>query len=83
MIRITGEEAKQLSDSIEKIEEEIESSEPIQRFIKMSGIVKAYNDRLNQELAKRGYSSVREVKEDGLLAEILDAAGPIPDPDNI
>jgi len=83
MIVISGERAKEISDSLEKMEEEIEQSEPIQRFTRMSEAVKAYTDRLNKELSSRGYASVKDVKEDEVLAEILAAAGPGPDLENI
>lgn len=83
MIVISGERAQEISDSLEKMEEGIESSEPIQRFTRMSEAVKAYTDKLNRELASRGYSDVKEVKEDGVLAEVLAAAGPFPDLDNL
>jgi hypothetical protein len=83
MIVVSGERAQEISDSLEKMEEEIENSEPVQRFIRISEAVKAYTDKLNLELANRGYSNVQDVKEDGVLAEILAAAGPAPDIDKL
>lgn len=83
MTVISNERAQEIFQSLEKMEEEIENSEPLQRFVRMSDAVKAYTDRLNEELVKRGYSNAKDVKDGAVLAEIFEAAGPAPDIDNI
>lgn len=83
MITISGEEAQKIHDSIAKIEEEIEESEPIQRFIRVAAAVRVWRAGMAEEMKKRGYENVADITDDKVLAEILDAAGPMPDIENI
>jgi predicted DsbA family dithiol-disulfide isomerase len=83
MIKISGEEAQEIHDSLEKMNEEIEQSEPIQRLRLVNAAVRVWKKGLTEELKKRGYENVADVTDDNVLAEILEAAGPMPDIENV
>lgn len=83
MITISGEEAQKIHDSIAEIEEEMEKSEPLQRLKQLSAAVRVWRAGMAEEMKKRGYENVADITDDKVLAEILDAAGPMPDIENI
>ena len=83
MLTISGEEAQKIHDSIEKMEEEMEKSEPIQKLQRVAAAVRVWRAGMAEEMKKRGYENIADVTDDKVLAEILEAAGPMPDIENI
>jgi predicted DsbA family dithiol-disulfide isomerase len=83
VLTISGEEAQKVRDSIEKMEEEMEKSEPIQKLQRVAAAVRVWRAGMAEELKKRGFENVADVTDAKVLAEILDAAGPMPDIENI
>lgn len=83
MIKVSGEQAQKIKDSIEEMDDEIENSEPIQQFQRAAAALREWRAGMNEELKKRGYESVTDVTDDRVLAEILEAAGPMPDIESI
>ena len=80
---ISKEEADKVYESIDKTEEELEKSEPIQRMSRVAAAVRVWRARMAEELKKRGYENVADVSDDKVLAEILEAVGPMPDIESI
>ncbi|MNF07046.1 hypothetical protein D3C80_2071320 [compost metagenome] len=61
----------------------MEKSEPIQRLQRVAAAVRVWRAGMAEELKKRGYENIADVTDDKDLAAILEAAGPMPDIENI
>ncbi|MEW9858427.1 hypothetical protein [Pseudomonas putida] len=82
-LEITGLEAEKLRESMAALEDEIEKSEPIQRMRRVNQAMQAWLSCVKQESSKRGYEDFKDVENDDVRVEILNAAGPMPDIANI